>query len=59
MCNCIIEGENGTYNFLYKESRNCLYSYLKQTKMSFFKNGEQEGKIGSVWGLVLVGGGRI
>jgi hypothetical protein len=36
---------------------NSLYSYLKQTKMPFFKNGEQEGKIGPVWGLVSVGGG--
>jgi hypothetical protein len=29
---------------------NSLYRYLKQTKMSFFKN-EQEGKAGPVWGL--------
>jgi hypothetical protein len=36
-----------------------LYSYLKQTKMSFFKNREQEGKTGPVWGLVPVGGGRL
>jgi hypothetical protein len=34
---------------------NSLYSYLKQTKMSFCKNGGQEGKTGPVWGLV---GGR-
>jgi hypothetical protein len=27
-----------------------MCSYLKQTKMSFFKNGEQEGKTGPVWG---------
>jgi hypothetical protein len=25
--------------------------YLKQTKMSFSKTGEQEGKTGPVWGL--------
>jgi hypothetical protein len=25
----------------------------------FFKNREQEGKTGPVWGLVQVGGGRI
>jgi hypothetical protein len=30
------------------------YSYFKQTKMSSFKNGEQEGKAGPVWGLVAV-----
>jgi hypothetical protein len=35
-----------------------LYSYLRQTKMSFFKNRGQEGKIGPVWGLLLMGGGR-
>jgi hypothetical protein len=35
-----------------------LNRYLKQTKMPFFKNG-QEGKTGPVWGLILVGGGRI
>jgi hypothetical protein len=30
---------------------NTLYSYLKQTKMSYFyKNGEQEGKTDTVWG---------
>jgi hypothetical protein len=28
-----------------------------QAKMSFFKNKEQEGKTGPVWGLVPVGGG--
>jgi hypothetical protein len=27
--------------------------------MSFFKNGEQEGKTGLVWGLSVVCGGRI
>jgi hypothetical protein len=26
--------------------------------MSFFKNGEQEGKTGPVWGSAPVGGGR-
>jgi hypothetical protein len=36
---------------------NSLYRYLKQTKMSFFKNREQEGKTGHAWGLVTVGGG--
>jgi hypothetical protein len=32
---------------------NSLYNYLKQTKMSFFayKNEEQEGRIGPVWGV--------
>jgi hypothetical protein len=35
-----------------------LYSCLKQTKMSFSKSGEKEGKIGPVWKLVPVGGGR-
>jgi hypothetical protein len=42
---------------------NLLYSYLKQTKIPvvvFFKNGEQEGKTGPVWGwLVPVGEGRV
>jgi hypothetical protein len=41
---------------------NSLYSYLKQTKMSFFlffyKIKEQEGRTGTVWGLVPVVGGR-
>jgi hypothetical protein len=38
---------------------NSLYSYPKQTKMSFFyKNEEQEGKIGPVWGLVPVWGDK-
>jgi hypothetical protein len=31
-----------------------LHSYLKQIKMPFFKNGEQEGKTGPVWGLAPV-----
>jgi hypothetical protein len=34
--------------------RNPLYSYLKQTKMSFFlfyKIREQEGRTGPVWGV--------
>jgi hypothetical protein len=30
-----------------------------QTKMSFIKNGEQEGKTGPVWGLAPVGAVRI
>jgi hypothetical protein len=34
---------------------NSLYSYLKQTKMSFFKNREQKGKSGPVWVLVPAG----
>jgi hypothetical protein len=38
---------------------NSLNSYPKQTKMSFFKSGEQEGKIGPIWVLVPVGGVRI
>jgi hypothetical protein len=36
-----------------------LSSYLKQTKMSSFKNRGQEGKSGPVRRLVPVGGGRI
>jgi hypothetical protein len=28
-------------------------------KMSFFQTWEQEGKIGPVWGLALVGGVRL
>jgi hypothetical protein len=35
-----------------------LYSYFKQTKMSLFKNREQEGKTGPVRRLVPVGAGR-
>jgi hypothetical protein len=36
---------------------NSLYSYLKQTKISFFfKNREQESKTGPVWGFVPVRG---
>jgi hypothetical protein len=36
---------------------NTLYSYVKQTKMSFFwKNGEQEGKTGTMCGVIPVGG---
>jgi hypothetical protein len=35
-----------------------LYRYLKQTKMSSFKNREQEGKTGPVWGLAPVGRGK-
>jgi hypothetical protein len=31
---------------------------LSKTKMSFFKNGEQEGKTGPIWGLVPVGVGE-
>jgi hypothetical protein len=38
---------------------NSLYSCLIQTKMPFFKNGEQEDKTGPVWGLVPVGVGKI
>jgi hypothetical protein len=42
---------------------NMLCNYLIQTKLqtelSTFKNGEQEGKTGSVWGLAPVGGERI
>jgi hypothetical protein len=34
------------------------YSYFKQRKMSFFKNGRQEGKTVSVWGLAPMGGGK-
>jgi hypothetical protein len=38
-----------------------MYSYLKQTKMSFFffyKIREQEGRIGPVWGLATNGRGE-
>jgi hypothetical protein len=38
---------------------NSLNSCLKQTKIPFFKNGEQEDKTGPVWGLVAVGGASI
>jgi hypothetical protein len=40
---------------------NSLYRYLKQTNKNafFFKNREQEGKVGPVWGLVPEAGGRI
>jgi hypothetical protein len=38
---------------------NFLYSCVKQTKTSLLKNGEQEGNPGPVWGLALVGGGRM
>jgi hypothetical protein len=36
---------------------NSLYSYLKQTKMSFFKNGEQDCKPGPIGGLYQWEGG--
>jgi hypothetical protein len=36
-----------------------MYRYLKQTKISYIKNGRREGKTGPLWGLVPVGGGRI
>jgi hypothetical protein len=36
---------------------NSLCSYLKQTKMTFFKNRGQEGKPGPAWGLAPVGRG--
>jgi hypothetical protein len=45
------------YIYLEMSQGSSLYSYLKQTKMSFFKNGGQEGKTGPVWGLAPVGGG--
>jgi hypothetical protein len=38
---------------------NSLYSYLRQTKVSFFKNREQEGKISPAWGLTPVRQGRV
>jgi hypothetical protein len=40
---------------------NSLYSYLKQTKVSFFLNkiGEQEGKIGPIWEEVGKGCRRV
>jgi hypothetical protein len=37
---------------------NSLCSYLKQTKMTFFKNREQEGKTGPGWEMAQVGEGR-
>jgi hypothetical protein len=36
-----------------------MHSYLKQTKMSFFKHGEQEDKTGPVWRLAPVGGKKM
>jgi hypothetical protein len=36
----------------------CIAILYKQ-KCLFFKNGEQEGSIGPVWGLAPVGAGRI
>jgi hypothetical protein len=36
---------------------NTPYSYLKQKYFFFYKNREQEGKIGPVWKGVGVGGG--
>jgi hypothetical protein len=36
---------------------NSLYAYLKQIKMAFFKNKEQEGKTGG-WGWYLWEGRR-
>jgi hypothetical protein len=41
---------------------NSLYSYIKQTKMSFFfllQNQRAGGQNRSVWGFIPVGGGRI
>jgi hypothetical protein len=41
---------------------NSLYSYLKQTKISFFffyKIREQKGRTGLVWGLIPVGREKI
>jgi hypothetical protein len=32
---------------------------LKQTKMPFIRNGEQEGKTGPFWGVGISGRGRI
>jgi hypothetical protein len=36
--------------------RNSLNSYIQKKKMTFFKNGEQEGKTGPIWELAPVGG---
>jgi hypothetical protein len=33
------------------EQQNALHSYLIQTKLSFFKNREWEGKTSLVWGV--------
>jgi hypothetical protein len=39
---------------------NSPYSYLKQTKcLFFFKNREQEGKPGPVWGVGILGGDNV
>jgi hypothetical protein len=44
-------------SYTWKYHSETLYSYLMQTKISFKKNGEQEGKTGPVWRLAPVGGG--
>jgi hypothetical protein len=41
------------YTYIEMSQWNSLYSDLKQTKISFFKNGEPERKTGPVWGLVV------
>jgi hypothetical protein len=38
---------------------NSLYSYLKQTKIPFFKNRGREGKTSAAWELVSVSGEDI
>jgi hypothetical protein len=43
------------HNLAIVNSATILYNYLKQTKISFFKNEVQEGKTGPVWGLEPVG----
>jgi hypothetical protein len=47
------------YTYIHSNVVMKLYRYLKQTKMSFFKNRGQEGKTGYVWGLVPLGGEDI
>jgi hypothetical protein len=45
---------------IYMEMSNeipCRAILRKQKCLFIFKNGEQEGKTGPVWGLVVVGGG--
>jgi hypothetical protein len=38
---------------------NSLFAIINKQKSLFFKNGEQEGKTGPVWGLAPVGVGHL
>jgi hypothetical protein len=40
-------------------TRKSMYIYHKQTKMSLFFFGEQDGRTDSLWGLVPLGRGRM